>query len=496
MKNRILLFLALAVGMTARAAVITSISNVTDFQQLAVSVNSGDDYTSTTVTLTTDLDLTGVDWMPIGTTAHPFGGIFDGRGHTINNLHVSVDGSSTGNVAGLFGQIGSGGRVKNLSIDNCYVLLSSLSSTGVSCFIGGIAGINGGTIIGCFNKRSQGENDLVYGNQDNATVGGIAGQNSGTIAHCYNLCGIYTGEYNSNFLGGIAGQNSGTIRNCFSGATIEKASADGVIGQICANSNGFVTGCFYLNGTTSDDPVVLPLADAASNATTLSGDNLRSPKNVLLNGRTLYADADWNTLCLPFSIPQGETGYFPIAGATVKALTSSSVSGSTLTLNFTDATSIEAGKPYLVRWSVAISGNLSNPVFTDVEVSATTTAVTTDCIHFVGSFSPVAFTTDRTKLYLGSNNTLYYPNANMTINSFRAWFQLAEDLEMGDPLQSRRFVLNFVDGQSAEAEVTGITSRTAAPQVEGWYDLSGRRLATKPIRRGLYIHCGRKVIIR
>ncbi len=75
--------------------------------------------------------------------------------------------------------------------------------------------------------------------------------------------------------------------------------------------------------------------------------------NVTLSGRTIYVDGDWNTLTLPFSLTAAEIAASPLAELTIKEL-NGSTSGldgdGKLTLNFTDATTIEAGKPYIARW--------------------------------------------------------------------------------------------------------------------------------------------------
>ena len=74
--------------------------------------------------------------------------------------------------------------------------------------------------------------------------------------------------------------------------------------------------------------------------------------NVALNGRTLYRDGTWNTLCLPFDI--ANIGSSPLRGATVKTLKSTNYSDGELTLNFSQKlTSLEAGKPYIVKWDPA-----------------------------------------------------------------------------------------------------------------------------------------------
>ena len=68
--------------------------------------------------------------------------------------------------------------------------------------------------------------------------------------------------------------------------------------------------------------------------------------------------------------------------------------------------------------------NVENPMFTGVTINgATPTAVTSGdgAVSFMGSYSPVGLAAnDRTNLYLGSGNRLYYPSTATTIGSFRA----------------------------------------------------------------------------
>lgn len=95
----------------------------------------------------------------------------------------------------------------------------------------------------------------------------------------------------------------------------------------------------------------LELADNADN-TTVIDNNDEVTTNVTLQGRTLYKDGDWNTLCLPFDVTDF-TGT-PLEGATVKELLPTSNLDNTgkLTLNFSDnLTAIDAGKPYIVKWA-------------------------------------------------------------------------------------------------------------------------------------------------
>ena len=87
-----------------------------------------------------------------------------------------------------------------------------------------------------------------------------------------------------------------------------------------------------------------------------------------LEGYTLHCDGDWNTLCLPFNVT--DLAGTPLDGFTVKELDTETaydghvtgLEGTTLYLNFKDATGIEAGKPYLVK-KVAVDEE-STPTYT------------------------------------------------------------------------------------------------------------------------------------
>lgn len=102
-----------------------------------------DEFSGKTVTLGADIDLNGSEtnqWTPIGNTVNCFSGAFDGRGHTISELYINT----TANYQGLFGHVGSGGRVENLFMSG--------SVTGGEC-VGGVVGFvdSGGAVENCYN---------------------------------------------------------------------------------------------------------------------------------------------------------------------------------------------------------------------------------------------------------------------------------------------------------------------------------------------------------
>jgi hypothetical protein len=122
-----------------------------------------------------------------------FGGIFDGGGHTVSGLNLTV----TGSVTGLFRYVQAGGTVRNLSVSG------RVTPDGTGSRAGILAGVNYGRIINCSVDGS------VAGTEE---IGGIAGVNeeTGEIRLC-NSSAAVTGDH---YTGGICGSNKGILNNC------------------------------------------------------------------------------------------------------------------------------------------------------------------------------------------------------------------------------------------------------------------------------------------
>ena len=140
-------------------------------------------------------------------------------------------------------------------------------------------------------------------------------------------------------------------------------------------------------------------------------------------GRTLYRDGYWNTLCLPFAL--SSLNGTPLQGAEVYRFTNAIVSAEQLDFYYEDVTSIEAGKPYIIRWTTP-STELVNPVFEDVTIAASEgqTVVGTDA-RFIGILKPTHL--EGTNLYfVGDDNYVYQPalDDETSTPSFRAYLQL------------------------------------------------------------------------
>ena len=98
------------------------INNVEELKAFRDAVNAGNTYAGITVYLAADIDLNTTrseesNWTPIGTSANPFKGTFDGQGHTISNL--VINGGSNSNQ-GFFGTT-QNGEIKNVTFNNAKV---------------------------------------------------------------------------------------------------------------------------------------------------------------------------------------------------------------------------------------------------------------------------------------------------------------------------------------------------------------------------------------
>ena len=256
---------------------------------------------------------------------------------------------------------------------------------------------------------------------------------------------------------------------------------------------------------------LLVLADNANNTAVINTFNGQT-YNVTLVGRTLYKDGAWNTLCLPFSLTEEQIAASSLADADIRTLSGTNFSEGTLTLAFTPkapaegtVTSITAGTPYIIKWAKAdgydqadpATRDIKNPEFTSVTISNTSADVETTYMDFKGTYDRTNIYTDKkTNLYLGADDTLYYPWAegmsSFNINAFRAYFQLKNGLTAGDPALSR-FMLNFGDGEASGISLTPDLSPKGKGSI---YTIDGRKVNGQHAKKGLYIHNGRKVVVK
>lgn len=169
------------------------------------------------------------NWTPIGTYDHYYNrytGTFDGGGHTITGLTINQSGTD---YVGLICHLGSGGTVKNLTLENVDI-------TGQAC-VGSVVGWNDGTVAACTVSGN------VMGPGD--TVGGVVGFNyyGSTLIACYATCSVNSYGYGT---GGVAGRNYGTMTACYH-ATGSVLDSEDYIGGVVGRNYDTVTACYWKN---------------------------------------------------------------------------------------------------------------------------------------------------------------------------------------------------------------------------------------------------------
>ena len=242
-----------------------TVNNEKGLKNIAELVNGGE--TDIDITLDTDLTLTG-EWTPIGTYDNPYTGTFNGKDKTITELKIT----GSNDYAGLFGCIGSGGKVKDVTLkevkiesdndmsdvggvagwsygtlENCSVS-GSVSGRGQNSIVGGVVGYqSGGSITGCSSSTT-----VNAGN----VAGGVAGCTySATLTGCYATGDVTLESINlgGNFAGGVVGNNtnSSTLIACYATGRVTGSGSGTVYtgGVTGSNDLGTLTACYHAKGT-------------------------------------------------------------------------------------------------------------------------------------------------------------------------------------------------------------------------------------------------------
>ena len=241
------------------------------------------------ITLTGDIDLTGIDWTPIGKGYnHQYTGTFDGGNYTITGLTVT----GSYKYAGLFGDIDENGTVKNVVLEG--VQITSDNSSG---YAGGVAGNSWGNIENCSVSGSVSGSDVggvvgyqlvgsITGCSSSATVkgmnraGGVVGvtNNGAILTACY-ATGDVTVENDGTsnaWAGGVVGSNAySTVIACYAAGNVSGNIVGGAVGVNYAN----VTACYW-SGLPDNDNGGATKVDG----TTVTWQNAVDAMNNALNG--------------------------------------------------------------------------------------------------------------------------------------------------------------------------------------------------------------------
>lgn len=206
--------------------------------------------------------------------------------------------------------------------------------------------------------------------------------------------------------------------------------------------------------------------------------------NVTLK-RTFYKDGEWNTLCLPFAVANAKTAF---DGAELREVDTQNSHDNTIV--FKEATTIEAGKPYLIKWA-----KTPNEVcdfvntFEGVTLVATATPVkVNDAITFTGFYNKA--TADKlgaSVAAIGAGNKLFKVTSG-EMKGFRAAFVL-------NPATPAAGIKVVIDGTTTGIEDLVVDGVKANGRV---YNLNGQYVGNSlnGLQPGIYIQNGKKVVVK
>ncbi|MCL9817512.1 choice-of-anchor D domain-containing protein [Natronocalculus amylovorans] len=203
---------------------------------------------------------------PIGSGADPFTGEFDGSGYVIDGLYIDQN----GDYVGLFGSVGSTGRLTHVGLD-------AVNVTGNE-YVGGVAGESAGEI----------DQSWVSGNvTGSVTVGGLVGHTTGTVVESYSV-GTVTAE---SAVGGLVGStgSSSAVSESYAAGDIE---ADTEFGGLVGVNDGEVSTSFW-NVDVVESGDGAGVNDGTVDATGLSTTEMKGEAAVANMSDDFDFDATW-----------------------------------------------------------------------------------------------------------------------------------------------------------------------------------------------------------
>lgn len=223
-----------------------------------------------------------------------------------------------------------------------------------------------------------------------------------------------------------------------------------------------------------------PIVDLAEE----SANNLKTLDNTYVKlNRTLVADK-WNTLCVPFAISEEEIKANFGEGTLVEKL--DAVNGNTV--NFADATSIEAGVPYLIKPIVAGTTYTFNGK--DVIADAPKTEGNAD-VTFQGIYSPTDITNGGTVKAAGvtEDGKVLFVNADSKTKAFRCFFTLNDNATISPAMLK-------ISIKGVETAINSIVMGNSNAADNAIYNLQGQRVNGNSLTKGIYIKNGKKFAVK
>ncbi len=340
--------------------------------------------------LTADIDLKDEEWTPIGKGSsydNVYKGTFDGNSREIKNLYVT---GTTSNHYGLFGVLGAGGTIRNLTVSGRVAITGSGSSYyGIGGIVGQLGGA--GTIENCTNKAN------VSGNFNTAGIVGRVGSSGGTIRGCANL-GDISG---SNSVGGIVGYAyyGVTASHCYNrgAVTAEVSKAGGIVGYmndtgakfsncyttgvvtaeseynpvVGKKSSGSLSGCYYLDKLGADSNATAKTSDELKALASTLGEPFMTAPAGVNNGYPIFA---WQVPTYEVTFRTGAAG----ASVTVNGVSGQADADGKYTVKLPDGTyeyTVSAFGYQAAAGQVTVNG-------TEQTVTVTLTAVEQRTVRF------------------------------------------------------------------------------------------------------------------
>lgn len=192
----------------------------------------------------------------------------------------------------------------------------------------------------------------------------------------------------------------------------------------------------------------------------------------------------WNTFCVPFAISADVIAEKFGAGTLV--YTFGSMNGNVM--NFKTSTTIEAGKPYIVKPTQEVV----DPTFTGVNIVASASEKSGENGFFMqGTYgAKTDLTTDGTNLFLGEGNKFYKPSGTTTakMKGMRAFFIVP---------QGTNFAALRANIDGATTAIDELTTVVEQPTDNRIYNLQGQFVGTSfEGLHGVYVQNGKKVLVK
>ena len=204
--------------------------------------------------------------------------------------------------------------------------------------------------------------------------------------------------------------------------------------------------------------------------------------DITLN-RTLVADK-WNTLCVPFAISEEEIKANFGEGTLVEKF--EAVNGNTV--NFADATSIEAGVPYLIKPTVA--GTTYTFYGKEVSADAPKTEGNAD-VTFQGIYSPTDITNKGTVKAAGvtEGGKVLFVNPGSQTKAFRCFFTISDNASITPAMLK-------ISIKGVETAINSIVMDNSNATDNAVYNLQGQRVNGNSLTKGIYIKNGKKFAVK